>query len=176
MFIYDSLFDYFHYLRTDYNSIIELVILLISSIILFYTYNYNKCIGIYSLEYYIITLFCICSFCLFIHCNNIIFMYVLIELQSIGSYVLAAIYRNNRYSIEAGLKYFIIGSFSSIIILFGLSLIYGFSGLVLLDDISLYVRGLSYSEDSFSYSSLLFALTFFNIGFLFKIYAAPFHF
>lgn len=175
---YNSSFDSFQYLRNDYNSIIELFILFISFFIFFFTYSYNKVIGIFCYEYYIIMLFCICSFCLFVHCNNLIFMYVLIELQSIGSYVLTSLHRNNRYSIEAGLKYFIIGSFSSILILFGFTFLYGFSGLVSFDDFSLYIKYIYLDNDEqlFLFNSLLFSFVFFNIGFLFKIYAAPFHF
>lgn len=177
-FYYNSLFDSFYYIRSDYNSIVELFLLFLSFFIFFFTYSYNKVIGIFCYEYYIIMLICICSFCLFVHCNNIIFMYVLIELQSIGSYILTSLHRNNRYSIEAGLKYFIIGSFSSILILFGFTFLYGFSGLVSFDDLSLYIKYLYLDNEAqlFLFNSLLFSFIFFNIGFLFKIYAAPFHF
>ncbi len=175
-FIYDSFLDSFHYIRNDYNSIVEAVILCISMLILTFTYSYNKKIGIYFPEYYVIMLLRICSFCLFIHCNNLIFMYVPIEPQSIGSYILTSLNRYNRYSIEAGSKYFVIGSFPSIPILFGFSFPYGFSGLISFDDLSLYVRYLYSVEESFIFSSLLFPFIFFNIGFLFKIYASPFHF
>ena len=176
IFFFDSFFDSFYYIRNDYNSIIELFILFISFFVFFFTFSYNKQIGIYSFEYYIIMLFCICSFCVFVHCNNLIFLYILIELQSIGSYILTSINRKNRYSIEAGLKYFVIGSFSSILILFGFSFLYGFSGLICFDDLSLYIRYIYSVEDSFLFHSLLFSFIFFNVGFLFKIYAAPFHF
>lgn len=175
-YLYDNMFDYMYYPRMDYNSIIELFILLFSLFIFFNSYEYNKKIGIFSIEYYIITLFCICSFCIFIHANNLMLMYVLIELQSIGSYVLTSLHRNNRYSIEAGLKYFVMGSFSSILILFGFSFLYGFTGLISIDDLSLYVRYIYIVEDSFIFKSLLFSFIFFNVGFLFKIYASPFHF
>lgn len=162
--------------RNVSDSIVEVVILFISVIIFITTYEYNKSTGILSFEYYIIMLICICSFCIFIHSNDIILMYVLIELQSICSYLLTAINKNKRYSIEAGIKYFIIGSFSSIILLFGFSFLYGFTGLVDIYEIATYIRFVYALEDDFFNKSMLFSLLFVNIGLLFKIYAAPFHF
>jgi len=84
--------------------------------------------------------------------------------------------KHNRYSIEAGLKYFIIGSFSSILLLFGFSFVYGFSGFIYLSDLSSYVRYLYSIDDDFFLYCLLFSLILVNVGFLFKIYASPFHF
>lgn len=164
------------FIREDHNTLVELFLLFTSLIVIIYTHSYNKCIGILSFEYYTIMLFCICSFCFFIHCNNIVLLYVLIELQSMCCYILTGINRNNRFSLEAGLKYFIIGSFSSILILFGFSFVYGLSGLTTFDDLSLFLRYLYSFTDDFSLHATLFAFIFFNIGFLFKIYASPFHF
>ena len=159
---------------------IELFILFISLILFSVTYSYNKSIGILSFEYYILMLFCLCSFCFFLHATNLIFIYVLIELQSISSYILTSINKRNRYSVEAGLKYFILGSFTSILLVFGFSLLYGFSGIFTLNGLSTYISYLytNASEDisPFSIYWLLLAFLFIFIGFLFKIYASPFHF
>jgi NADH-quinone oxidoreductase subunit N len=84
--------------------------------------------------------------------------------------------KHSRYSIEAGLKYFILGSFSSILLLFGFSFVYGFSGFIYLSDLTSYIRYLYSIEDDFFLYSLLICLIFVNVGFLFKIYASPFHF
>lgn len=159
-----------------YDNLVECFILLLGFFVFSFTYNYNKFIGILSFEYYIIMLFCLCSFCFFVHANNLVFMYVLIELQSICSYVLTSMNKHSRYSIEAGLKYFILGSFSSILLLFGFSFVYGFSGFIYLSDLTSYVRYLYSIEDDFFLYSLLMCLIFVNVGFLFKIYASPFHF
>lgn len=164
--------------RFDYNSIIEVCILCISAIIFYVTYSYNRELGIVSFEYYIIMLFCICSFCFFIHVTNLIFLYVLVEVQSISSYILTAIHKRNRYSVEAGLKYFILGSFTSILLVFGFAILYGFSGMLHTDDLSIYVlyAQQSHMHIGVSYSLLYIALLCVLIGFLFKIYASPFHF
>lgn len=164
--------------RLDHNSIIEFIILCISAIIFYVTYSYNKEIGIASFEYYLIMLFCVCSFCFFLHTTNLIFLYVLIELQSISSYILTSLNKRNRYSVEAGIKYFILGSFTSILLVFGFALLYGFSGLLHFDDLSLFILYVQHTHAYIGFLYLLFYISLLCIlvGFLFKIYASPFHF
>jgi NADH-quinone oxidoreductase subunit N len=161
--------------RLAHNSIVELLILGIAALIFYVTYYYNSCIGIASFEYYIIMLLCVCSFCFFLHATNIILLYVLIELQSISSYVLAAMNKRNRYSVEAGLKYFILGSFTSILLVFGFALLYGFSGMLHIEDLSLYIVYVEHTQ-LYSFILLYVSLLLVLVGFLFKIYASPFHF
>jgi len=100
---------------------------------------------------------------------------VLIELQSISSYVLAAMNKRNRYSVEAGLKYFILGSFTSILLVFGFALLYGFSGMLHIEDLSLYIVYVEHTQ-LYSFILLYVSLLLVLVGFLFKIYASPFHF
>lgn len=176
IFFHSDTIDSSYFVRYDYNSIVESFLLLICLFTFLGTYGYNKFLGVVSFEYYIIMFFCLCSFCVFVHAVNIIFIYVLIELQSIASYILTSMNKHNRYSIEAGLKYFIIGSFSSILLLFGFSFVYGFSGFIYVSDLSSYVRYLYSIDDDFFLYGLLFSLILVNVGFLFKIYSSPFHF
>ena len=121
-------------------------------------------------------LFTICSFCIFVNAQNIIFMYILIELQSIGSYILTAFNKNSRCSIEAALKYFIIGSFSSTILSLGLSLIYGATGMVDIHEIGIFIKNAYLGDSEFVSYTLLLGVIFTTIGFLAKIYTVPFHF
>ena len=81
-------------------------------------------------EYILIFLFALLGIFLLCSSNDLITAYLSIELQSLAFYILAAFKKNSTYSIEAGLKYFILGAFSSGLFLFGSSLIYGFSGSV----------------------------------------------
>jgi len=67
--------------------------------------------------------------------NDLFIMYLSIELQSFALYILASIKRYSNLSIEAGLKYFILGSFASGLILYGITLIYGFLGTTIFNDI-----------------------------------------
>jgi len=163
--------------RHLHNSMVELFVLTVSLLILFTTHAYNKEIGIVSFEYHLLLLTAMCSFCFFIHATNIMLLYVLIELQSIASYILTAMHKRNRYSVEAGLKYFILGSFSSIVLVFGFSLAYGVSGLLSIEDISIFLRHV-YMVDTSSITHIVLSLSFIFIfvGFAFKLYASPFHF
>jgi NADH:ubiquinone oxidoreductase subunit 2 (subunit N) len=85
-------------------------------------------------EYILIFLFALLGIFLLCSSNDLITAYLSIELQSLAFYILAAFKKNSTYSIEAGLKYFILGAFSSGLFLFGSSLIYGLSGSVTFAD------------------------------------------
>jgi len=101
-------------------------------------------------------------------------MYLAIELQSLCLYVLAAFKKRSAFSTEAGLKYFILGALSSGILLFGSSLIYGFTGTTSFEEISKICTGLSNLGDV-SYNGLLIGMCFVAAGTLFKMAAVPFH-
>jgi len=164
--------------RLESDTIVEFLLLLISLIIFYVTYSYNRELGIASFEYYIIMLFSISSFCFFLHATNLILLYVLIELQSISSYVLTAMRKRNRYAVEAGLKYFILGSFTSVILVFGFAILYGFSGMLHIPELSIFVTYIQHEHVYVGFLNILFyiSLLCILIGFLFKIYASPFHF
>jgi len=101
-------------------------------------------------------------------------MYLSLELQSFCSYILAAFKRNSEFSSEAGLKYFILGAFSSGFLLFGCSLVYGFTGTTSYNNLFLFSFNLNYSF--LKMDAFLLGVIFLTISFLFKVSAAPFHF
>ena len=105
--------------------------------------------------------------------NSLLTFYLGIELQSLCFYILVAFKPFNNYSTEASLKYFILGAFSSGLLLFGCSLIYGFTGTINFYDLEqlFYLSGIPNSI----YSGTLLGIIFFVIGLLFKLAAAPFH-
>jgi NADH-quinone oxidoreductase subunit N len=101
-------------------------------------------------------------------CDDFLMLYLAIELQSLCFYVLATFQKNSDYSSEAGLKYFVLGAFSSGLLLFGITLIYISFGTISFETISLL---------SFTSNTLLTIFGFFFIlfAFLFKLGAVPFH-
>ena len=122
----------------------------------------------------IIILLAILGIILLVSSNDLLAMYLAMELQSLSFYTLATLKRDEESSAEAGLKYFILGSLSSGIFLFGTSLLYGLTGLTNLDSLSLYI--FSIGTDEFLPSiGLLIAIIFIGITLLFKLAAAPFH-
>ena len=106
---------------------------------------------------------------LMISANDLIALYMGLELQSLALYVVAAINRDSQRSTEAGLKYFVLGALSSGMLLYGASLVYGYTGHTGFDEIATAIAG---SERSLG---LIFGLVFLLAGVAFKISAVPFH-
>ena len=129
--------------------------------------KYLKIIKIYQIEYPILLLSSILGMIIMISSNDLIVFYMGLELQSLALYVLASFNRNNILSSESGLKYFVLSALSSGILLYGCSLIYGFSGSTNFYLISENIKNLEYSG--------VFGIVFILVGLAFKISAVPFH-
>lgn len=173
-FVFNTLSFNFFFLKDDLITIIELFTLLVSINIILVVVKYNKTMNIYYFEYLLLVLFMVLSIYFLISSNELVSFYFVLEFQSICLYVLAAFNRKHKSSLEAGIKYFILGSFSSIILLLGFSFIYAVSGLTHLEDLFIYFMTFNVTNTQ----SLLIDLSIVLIGsaFFFKIYAAPFHF
>ena len=102
--------------------------------------------------------------------NNLMAMYLGIELQSLSLYVLAAIKRDSLQSAESGIKFFVLGALSSGILLYGSSLIYGFTGSTNFNDIFTSISSLENLN-----LGIIFGLVFILVGLAFKVSAVPFH-
>ena len=135
--------------------------------VLISSYNYIKTMNIHKIEYSILILCSILGMLVMISSYDLIVFYIGLELQSLSLYVLAAFNRDQIKSSEAGLKYFVLSALSSGLLLYGCSLIYGFSG-----STNFYLI----SENIFSsqYTSV-FGIVFILVGLAFKISAVPFH-
>ncbi len=128
------------------------------------------------IEYPLILLFIISGAVFLMSTSDLISVFLSIELQSYGLYLLSTIYRNSELSTTGGLIYFLLGGLSSCFILLGTSLLYANSGTTSLDGLYT-ITNISDSTD-FWYKPyyINFALLIFSVGFLFKVSAAPFHF
>ena len=122
-------------LHNDFISLLSKLLIGISSLVyLIFVQQFLTDQKINYLEYYILILTSILGFCLLCCSDDLLTAYLAIELQSLAFYVLSAFKRNSNYSVESGIKYFILGSFSTIIFLFGSNLIYGLSGSISIID------------------------------------------
>ena len=130
------------------------------------------------IEYPLILLFIISGAIFLISTNDLISIFLSIELQSYGLYILSTIYRNSELSTTGGLMYFLLGGLSSCFILLGTGLIYANSGSTSLDGLYIITSISDISSTDLWYKPyyINLSLVIFTIGFLFKVSAAPFHF
>jgi proton-translocating NADH-quinone oxidoreductase chain N len=157
----------------SFGNLIKNVILFSTACVIIMSLTYNRSEKVNSFELPILILITIFGTLLLISSYDLMSMYLAIELQSFCSYILSSFKRNSEFSAESGLKYFILGAFSSGFLLFGCSLVYGFTGTTNYELISLLFVSLSFN--SFHNCGIFIGLLFIFVSFLFKISAAPFH-
>ena len=164
----DDHYLFFDSCKTDNLSFFMKLLTILSGIfVLLISYNYVDKVKILKIEYPILILSAILGMLVMISSNDLMVFYVGLELQSLPLYVLAAINTNNVKSSEAGLKYFVLSALSSGLLLYGCSLIYGFSGSTNFDVISSNIGSEEYGN--------IFGIIFILVGLSFKISAVPFH-
>ena len=154
------------FINDKFSNFIKILILLSSVFVLISSYEFIKKNKISNFEYPIIILLSIIGMFFMVSSNDLILFYLGLELQSLSLYILAAIDRNNLRSSEAGIKYFVLSALSSGLLLYGCSLLYGFTGSTNFEIIQ--------SELNNNYGGI-FAMVFILVGLAFKISAVPFH-
>ncbi|HEY8381671.1 MAG TPA: NADH-quinone oxidoreductase subunit NuoN [Microvirga sp.] len=130
--------------------------------------DYLKREGINRFEFPILIVLSTIGMMMVISSNDLIALYLGLELLSLSSYVIAAFHRDDVRSTEAGLKYFVLGALSSGMLLYGASLVYGFTGTVSFPAIAATLQGQASN-------GVIFGLVFVAAGIAFKISAVPFH-
>jgi NADH-quinone oxidoreductase subunit N len=155
------------------NYVVLMKIFLIIFLFLFFTMsiNYFERDIIKSYEFIVILLLSVLGMLVMLNAYDFMTMYLALELQTICFYILAAYKTHSNSSTEAGIKYFVLGSFSSGLLLFGISLIYGFSGTTNFQDLSY----IFFADNADSAGILVLGMLFVLVGLLFKLGAAPFH-
>ena len=149
------------------SSFMKMITLLAAFIVLTISKNYLKLFKISKIEYPILILCSVLGMMVMISSNDLIVFYMGLELQSLALYVLATFNRDNLKSSEAGLKYFVLSALSSGLLLYGCSLIYGFSGSTNFNIIA--------SQLNSNENVITFGIVFILVGLAFKISAVPFH-
>ncbi len=160
------------FVMDEFAGVMKLVILAGVAVSLGMSIRYLYQERINRFEYPFLVLFAGVGMMLMVSANNLLALYVGLELQSLCLYALAAFHRDMIRSAEAGLKYFVLGALSSGMTLFGISLVYGLSGSLGFEDLA---RGLAEHGQGGASFPILLALVFILAGVSFKITAAPFH-
>ena len=153
--------------RDTFSNFFKILILISSLFVLNTSKNYIIDKKLDKFEYPIIILLSILGMFFMVSSNDIIVFYLGLELQSLSLYILASIDRDNLKSSESGIKYFILSALSSGLLLYGCSLLYGFSGSTNFDLIA--------NELNKENIGAVFAMVFILVGLAFKISAVPFH-
>ena len=154
--------------KIDYLSSFMKILTMGSAIfVLITSARYLKLFKIFQVEYSILILCSILGMMVMISSNDLMVFYIGLELQSLALYVLASFNKDQLKSSEAGLKYFVLSALSSGLLLYGCSLLYGFSGSTNFSIISENINSIEYG--------LTFGIVFILVGLAFKISAVPFH-
>mgnify|MGYP002721538431 CR=1 FL=1 len=126
-------------------------------------------------EYSLLIIFGVLGSCLLITSNNLLSLYMGIELQSFAAYILCSLYRNSQSATAAGLKYFLLGSLASGIILLGTGVIYSVTGITSFDDLYILITSINIDHTEYNFVSLgiIAGLIFIGIGYILKVGAAP---
>ena len=155
------------FVSDNFSLFAKLLILISSFFILIISKKYIVDIKNNKFEYPIIVLLSILGMFFMVSSNDLILFYLGLELQSLSLYILASIDRDNLKSSEAGIKFFVLSALSSGLLLYGCSLLYGFTGSTNFEVIA--------SNTADSTIGIIFAMVFILVGLAFKVSAVPFH-
>ena len=155
------------FIRDSFSNYFKILILISSLFVLNSSKNFIMKIKLDKFEYPIIILLSILGMFFMVSANDLILFYLGLELQSLSLYILASIDRDNLRSSEAGIKYFVLSALSSGLLLYGCSLLYGFTGSTNFDLIA--------EQLNKENIGAVFAMVFILVGLAFKISAVPFH-
>ncbi|MGJ8603933.1 MAG: NADH-quinone oxidoreductase subunit NuoN [Marivita sp.] len=147
----------------------KVVILVSAAAVLLMSEAYMTRRGLLRFEYPILIALAVVGMMMMVSAGDLMALYMGLELQSLALYVVASLRRDSLKSTEAGLKYFVLGALSSGLLLYGASLIYGYSGTTLFSGI---VQTAQHGDMSLG---MLFGLVFLISGLAFKVSAVPFH-
>ena len=155
------------FVRDSFSNFFKILILISSLFVLNSSKNFIIDNKLDKFEYPILILAAVLGMFVMVSSNNLLGLYLGIEMQSLSLYVLASLNRDSAKSTEAGVKYFVLGALSSGLLLYGCSLVYGFTG-----STNYYTIAENFNSGNIA---LLFGLVFILVGLTFKISAVPFH-
>ena len=159
------------FLVDPYSNFFKVVLYIASALTILLSINYLKQERINVGEYYAFLLFALSGMMVMVSAGDLLLVFLGLELTALSIYILAGFKRFQQKSMEAAAKYFVLGSFSSGILLFGISLLYGLAGTTNLEGIGRRVTSMSLGLDP----AWILALVLLIVGFGFKVSAVPFH-
>lgn len=159
------------YVRDDLGGVLKISILLLTVGIFVYARKYLREQDLWQSEFFLLSLFSVLGMMVMSSANNLLVVYLGLELLALSMYVLVAFKRDDGRSTEAAMKYFVLGAVASGMLLYGISILYGLSGKLDIAGVATYVSAQNVMQNI----PLLFALVFMVAGIAFKFGAVPFH-
>ncbi|MSQ98534.1 MAG: NADH-quinone oxidoreductase subunit NuoN [Xanthomonadales bacterium] len=158
------------FLRDPMGDVLKLFTYFIVALVFVYAKSYLRQFNMFRADFYTLSLFALLGIMLLISANSLLMIYLGLELTSLSTYALVAYDRDSSRGSEAAMKYFVLGSMASGMLLYGMSMIYGATGSLNLDAI-----GAAVSSDKRDDLVLVFGLAFLVVGLAFKLGVVPFH-
>ncbi|MEW6132285.1 MAG: NADH-quinone oxidoreductase subunit NuoN [Pseudomonadota bacterium] len=149
---------------------LKLVLYLAVAFMLVYSRSYLQARGLFRGEFYALTLFATLGMMVMISASHFLTLYLGLELLSLSLYAMVALQRDSAVASEAAMKYFVLGAIASGMLLYGMSMVYGSTGSLMLTDVSVALQ-----EGAGQKVPLVFGLVFIVAGLAFKLGAVPFH-
>ena len=165
--------NYSSYEFSEFTSLIKFLLILGAIIIFQYTYSHLNHLNSLKIEYFTISILGLVGTMVMISAYSLLMLYLGIELLSLALYALIGFNKHSGLSSEAAIKYYVLGAMSSGILLFGISLIYGFTGSINYFEIADQIRNIN--SNSVQYLGIIFGIIFITASLCFKFGAAPFH-
>jgi NADH-quinone oxidoreductase subunit N len=155
----------------NFGLFVTLILVLVGVLTIMFSSQVIEREGIPKGEYYALLLFSLVGMIMMATANDLLVVFVALEILSLAVYVLTGIRRDNPQGTEAAFKYFLLGAFSSAFFLYGIAFTYGLTGSTRLDRVGAYLAAQSMADNPM----ILLALGLLLVGFAFKISAVPFH-
>jgi NADH-quinone oxidoreductase subunit N len=159
MFVYDAM-----------SVILKITTYVTVSAAFFYARGYLQQLNIHKGEYYVLGLFAMLGVMVMVSAQNLLVLYLGLELLSLSLYAMVAFHRDSKQATEAAMKYFVLGALASGMLLYGISMLYGVTGTLNIPQIAAHIA--QADPDNLV---LIFGLAFIVVGLAFKLGAAPFH-
>lgn len=161
-----------HFVTDPMSVVLKVTICLISLVVFFYSYDYLKKHEIIRGEYFVLGLFAVLGMMIMSSAASLLTVYLGLELLTLSLYAMVAMHKHPVTASEAAMKFFVLGALASGMLLYGISMLYGVTGVLDLQGIAEYA---SQTEDANSSLLLVFGLVFIVVGIAFKLGAVPFH-
>jgi len=164
------------FIRDPMGDILKIVIYLVCALVFLYSKDYLKARNLFKGEYFVLGLFGVLGMMILVSAYNFLTLYLGLEVMSLALYTMVAYNRKSGTASEAAMKYFVLGAIASGMLLYGISILYGLSGEIGIQQVGEYIGNkISSPKDITANISLVFGLVFLIIGIAFKLGVVPFH-